>query len=341
MFVSGVLNIPSNNTMFNCFNYRKYLYNHKIYYILNANKIKIMKSNTSIFYDIKNRIISRIKRIDTKGYIMTFILGNKDMIDEDILQMYRENGISHLFAISGMHVSFIASILMLIINKTTYNLKYKYGIISMFLIFYLFLTSYSASVLRVVTMFILTGINVVYNLKIKTIDIILLTLVVLCMINPFILYDVGFQFSYITSSSLIIFSKKIKNTITNNLYTSYVCFLVSFPIVIFYFYQVNIVSCFFNLVMIPFVSLVIFPFSIIVFIFPKFIVFYNLVISILEYVNRFFNNFKIFLVVIPKSNIIILLLLYLIIYFCIRNIKMIVILFFLLFVWKYSFYFFE
>ena len=67
MFVSGVLNIPSNNTMFNCFNYRKYLYNHKIYYILNANRIKIMKSNTSIFYDIKNRIISRIKRIDTKN----------------------------------------------------------------------------------------------------------------------------------------------------------------------------------------------------------------------------------------------------------------------------------
>ena len=115
--------------MFNCFNYRKYLYNHKIYYILNANKIKIIKSNTSIFYDIKNRIISRIKKIDTKGYIMTFILGNKDMIDEDILQMYRENGISHLFAISGMHVSFIASILMLIINKTTYNLKYKYTVV--------------------------------------------------------------------------------------------------------------------------------------------------------------------------------------------------------------------
>ena len=338
---SGVLSIPSNNTLFNCFNYRKYLYNHRIYYILNANKIKKIKRNTSIFYDIKNKIISRIKNFDTKGYVMTFILGNKDMIDNDMLQMYRENGISHLFAISGMHVNFIVSILVLIINKTTYHLKYKYGIISIFLIFYSFLTSYSLSVLRVVVMFVLTGINVVYNLKIKTIDIILLTLIVLCIINPFILYDVGFQFSYITSSSLIIFSKKIKGTITNNLYSSYVCFLVSFPIVIFYFYQINIVSCFFNLIMIPFVSLVIFPFSIIVFIFPKFIVFYNLVISILEYVNRFFNNFKIFLVVIPKSNIIILLLLYLIIYFCIRNIKMIVILFFLLFVWKYSFYLFE
>ena len=43
--VSGKMVEPSNNTVFNTFNYKKYLYNNKIFYIFNANKIEVLKNN--------------------------------------------------------------------------------------------------------------------------------------------------------------------------------------------------------------------------------------------------------------------------------------------------------
>ena len=52
---SGVLEIPSSNTNFNLFSYRKYLLSKKIYYIMQADSMKLYQKNNSIFYTIKNK----------------------------------------------------------------------------------------------------------------------------------------------------------------------------------------------------------------------------------------------------------------------------------------------
>ena len=51
--VIGTFEVPSNNTIPNIFNYRKYLYNNQIYYLVDADEIKIVSKNTNIFYYIK------------------------------------------------------------------------------------------------------------------------------------------------------------------------------------------------------------------------------------------------------------------------------------------------
>ena len=93
---------------------------------------------------------------------------------------------------------------MFILNKVSYNKLYKYSIITPILLFYLFLTNYGASILRTIIMFIVFSINNSYNLKIKIIDLMLLVLSIGIIINPLIVYDVGFQFSYSISFTLIV-----------------------------------------------------------------------------------------------------------------------------------------
>ena len=326
--------LPKKNTVSNGFNYQKYLYYHSIYYILNANRIKIIEKNNSVLYYTKNKFFSRAMQIDSTGYIMTFLLGDKGMLDLDMMNVYRENGVSHLFAISGMHIGFIVSVLLFFLDKITYKNQYKYGILSIVLLYYLFLTSFSASVCRAVIMFILDGINKSFNFKIKKIDIMLLTLIVACFFNSFIIYDIGFQFSYVISFSLILFSKKFKSKIIQSLYNSFLCFLVSIPICIYYFYQTNILSILFNLVMIPFVSIIVFPMSLLSFAIPIVLPFYYLIIRVLESINIFVSHFSIFIITFPKINTIFVFIIYFIIFLVLRNIKFLSILFLLLFLLK-------
>ena len=85
--VEGELKEPSKNTVPYAFNYQKYLSNRNIYYILNIKKIEKIKDE-NLFYRIKNIINERINKIDNTGYLETFILGNKDMIDSNTYNNY-------------------------------------------------------------------------------------------------------------------------------------------------------------------------------------------------------------------------------------------------------------
>ena len=318
--VIGTFEVPSNNTIPNIFNYRKYLYNNQIYYLVDADEIKIISKNTNIFYYIKNMVIKRIENIDDTGYLKIFVLGVNDDLDSDMLDSYEFNGVSHLFSISGSHIVLLTSIILFILKKISYNNKLIYFITILVVLFYLFLTSISPSILRSVIMFILMSINKCYNLKIKTLDIIFLVLVIAIVINPFYIYNVGFQFSYLISFSLILLSQKInniRNWFYKNIYISFICLLVSFPISIFNFYQVNIFSIFINLILIPLVSVVVFPLALLTFIFPFLIGTFKISIFFLELLNNLFSGITIFQLTLSKPSVLLVIIYYIFIFLAI------------------------
>ena len=318
--VIGTFEVPSNNTIPNIFNYRKYLYNNQIYYLIAADEIKIISKNTNIFYYIKNMVIKRIENIDDTGYLKIFVLGINDDLDSDMLDSYEFNGVSHLFSISGSHIVLLTSIILFILKKISYNNKLIYFITILVVLFYLFLTSISPSILRSVIMFILMSINKCYNLKIKTLDIIFLVLVIAIVINPFYIYNVGFQFSYLISFSLILLSQKInniRNWFYKNIYISFICLLVSFPISIFNFYQVNIFSIFINLILIPLVSVIVFPLALLTFIFPFLIGTFKISIFFLELLNNLFSGITIFQLTLSKPSVLLVIIYYIFIFLAI------------------------
>ena len=78
-----------------------------------------------------------------------------------------------------------------------------------------------ASILRTIIMYILFAINKLLKLNISDIQLMLLVLIIAILINPFIIYDIGFQYSYVISFSLIILKKrlsKIKKYFFKSLY---------------------------------------------------------------------------------------------------------------------------
>ena len=117
VFIYGTFVVPSKNTVFNLFNYQNYLKSQKIYWLYNATSITKINRNISFTYKIKNMIISRINKISGSNYLKAFILGDTSLIDDNIKDSYQINGISHLFAISGMHITLFSTLLLFIIKK--------------------------------------------------------------------------------------------------------------------------------------------------------------------------------------------------------------------------------
>ena len=304
--VAGELEEPERNRVFNGFDYKKYLYNKHIFYLMNANNISIMEKNSGLLFYFKNLVMDRINSISkSKGYIMTFILGDKSFIDNEVKESYQDNGISHLFAVSGMHISLFAGIMLFFLKRVSYNNYFNYGMVCLFLLFYLFLAGFPASLLRASVMFILFSINKVFNLKISNLNILFMVIITILFIDPFYLFDIGFQFSYLISGTLIMMRWKIgviKSKLKRNFYVSVVCFLVSFPICIYNFYGTNFMSVLFNLFYIPFVSIIVFPLSLITFVFPFLdsVLYYS--IFVMERISLFISSINFGYIIFPKVN---------------------------------------
>ena len=84
---------------------------------MTATNIEKISNNTNIIYYLREKISSRIDNIyKSNEYIKIFVLGDSSLLDENINESYRQNGISHLFSISGMHISLFASIILFAIK---------------------------------------------------------------------------------------------------------------------------------------------------------------------------------------------------------------------------------
>ena len=311
--VTGVLKEPSTNNIFNNFNYKKYLYNKKIYYIIEASKIDKIQNNNNHIYTIKNLLYTRINSLKSSNYIKALLFGD-NKLDKEIKTSYQINGISHLFSVSGFHINFITSIIYFYLDRVTYNKKIKYITVDIFLVLYLLLCN-TTSLLRCTVMNILLTINHLLKLNIKKIDIVLLTLILCIIINPFIIYDIGFIYSYTISFFLILYKNKYKtnNKLLKIIYISLISFLVSLPINIYTSYEINFLSIILNIIIVPIVSLILLPLSLLTLIFPILDNILYLITSILEKISLYTSNINIFKQVLSKPSIILIIIYYLVI----------------------------
>lgn len=307
VLLKGTLTEATNNTVPNTFNYKTYLLNNDIYYVMNVENIIFLNTEISLIYKIKNVINDYIENFKSKGYLYTFVTGNKNDLQEGVYEQYQTLGVSHIFAISGMHVSILAGIIFKLLSKFKENTRYY--IIIPFLLLYASITNYAASILRSISLYICLFLNKRFNFNLSTINVYYIAIGILLLLFPKLLFNVGFQYSALTSYSLIRYNYLIKgNYVQKCLMISIIAFLFSLPITVNNNYEINILSILNNLVFVPLITFIVYPLSLICLVLPFFDNVYFIIMEITELIS---NKLFVLNIIIPKLHYIHIILYYL------------------------------
>ena len=299
ILVKGEATKPKNNSNFN---YQKYLERKNIYYLIKVKEYSLISSEQNIYYFFKEKIAYHLHN---NSYLYTFIYGDKSYISKEVIRSYQTNGISHLFAISGMHITLLSSLIFKLLKKLKAKENTSYFITIIFLLFYLLLVGPSASILRGVLFFILFSLNKIYYFYIKPFHLFLLVLSISLIFNPFFIYDLGFLYSFSISLALIETSSYLQgNYFISLLKTSLISFLVSIPISLYNFSSLNFLSIIYNLFFVPLISIIIFPLSLILIFCPFLLPIYNFLINILESLSLFLSKISLLTFTFRKINIV-------------------------------------
>ena len=303
--VNVLLSTPKKNTIPNTFNYQKYLYNNGIYKVGTVNKIEVIKKNNNILNNLKS---SLSKKVSFNPYLKLFILGDKKGIDESY-NYYKDIGVAHLLAISGMHVGVFVSIMRKILFFLSKKSQNKF--ISIVLLFYAFITGFTASILRVVVFFIINSINKDYDFKLSRMKVFLLSLYFLILINPFFITNVGFLYSFACFFTMIIIKKYLhKNYFKNLVIITFYMTLFTLPITVSLNYEINLMVFVSNFLLIPFVSYILFPFALVTVLFKFLNPIFTFLTFIMEKVAYYLSIVNFTKIIIPKTSIVFIIIYY-------------------------------
>src|SRR3989339_529495 len=196
---------------FEGFSYQRYLARYNLYSICFYPKIDALETDQgNVFYaqvfKIKNKlqnIINRSLEEPEAGLLSAMILGEKKAINEDLRVIFSCTGLSHIIAISGMHISILSFLLIIFLVEIGFSRKCAYWVL---LFFYFVLIGAPASAVRAGFMGAMVGFAFLIGRIGKAMNVLLFTAFVLLMINPKLLRDdIGFQLSFLAISGIIIF----------------------------------------------------------------------------------------------------------------------------------------
>lgn len=218
---------------------------------------------------IINTIQTHIKNPVESGLTEALLIGYKEDLDPALQEQYTKTGVSHIIAVSGMHLGLIFyvlhAILSIVVNRNISRFL-NFSIILPLLWIFAFVTGASASVLRSVLVFTLLLLGNLFRKRAGSINILLASAFFLLVINPTIINDIGFQLSYAAVLSILIYEPLISKWVyTKNKALTYLWNMVSItlaaqilttPIVLFHFKQFPLLFLITNMVAVPLSSLV-------------------------------------------------------------------------------------
>ncbi|MEZ4797941.1 MAG: ComEC/Rec2 family competence protein [Flavobacteriaceae bacterium] len=261
------------------FNYKNYLKKQNIYlqlYTSNDELLQISKNKHTIYgyaAKLREHIQSKLKQYsfssDEYAIISALLLGQRKDISMEVYESYSEAGAIHILALSGLHIG----IILLLLNQLLKPLEYfkrgrqtKTIIIIALLWCFAIVAGLSASVTRAVTMFSIIAIAMHYKRQTNIYNTLSISAFVLLLINPNFLFDVGFQMSYLAVLAIVSIQPLIyklyepKNKIVDFFWNIFTVTLAAqfgvVPISLYYFHQFPGLFWLSNLVIIPFLGII-------------------------------------------------------------------------------------
>jgi competence protein ComEC len=142
-------------------------------------------------------------------YVFLFVFGDDADVSKDVVRQSRLLGVSHLFAISGLHLGLIVGMLEWVLRRFFLTRRQHRGIIILFLVLYNFLLGFKISVFRA-SMLLSCMFIIPKKYHVTRIDVLSFIFLVMIIVRPAMIFNMGFQLSFLLTLVLILGSGFLK-----------------------------------------------------------------------------------------------------------------------------------
>lgn len=325
---NGKIIIPSKLNNPYEFNYKLYLNSNDIVGIItcyNVEKVgeKLGNLILKLGYFLRDNITYRIDSIyedDRLELLKTMIYGEDINLDKNIEEIFKNNGLSHVLAVSGMHMTYLLFLIDLLFKNKNSKLALVLNI--SILVIFTVISALSISVIRACIMSLLTIIQKDNKIKVNKYVNIIIAFFIIITINPYSIFSISFLFSFLSTFGIIFLYSLIysylKIKFNLNYVTKYVFKTISLnvssiimilPLQIYFTGSFELISILSNLIITPIISLeFIIGFLTLLLIFVPYVsnilVYSNLILlEVIIYILRFISKLNYFTIYIPMQSL--------------------------------------
>ncbi|GFN30300.1 DNA internalization-related competence protein ComEC/Rec2 [Paenibacillus xylaniclasticus] len=280
--LAGILERPSGPSNFGGFDYRRYLNRvQHIHWLLRVKGAEAVSAKRGKPYSVdallgrvdaaRERLGSIVERLYPKehaGYMKGLVIGNRGDLDPEVYRQFAELGLTHILAISGLHVAVFLYVLNMGLRLLRMTRERALLLLALATPAYVLLSGASPSVIRAGMMAMIGLLAARYNRLKDGLHLLAASAVLMLVWNPAYVYDIGFQLSFLVTAGLIVGVSPVRTVmprwkrakpLLDLAAVTVVAQLVSFPITIYYFNQWNPLSIPSNYLFVPFISFIVMP----------------------------------------------------------------------------------
>ncbi len=271
------INAPLNPHQFDYKSYLKGLGIYHQFYLRGDNHLQTKHQSTTIYglaATLRSKITSKLQQAnfgtEELSIIQALLLGQRTHLSETTYTHYKNAGAVHILAVSGLHIGILLAILQFLLHPLERLPKGKtIKLITIVVLLWCFalIAGFSASVVRAVAMFSFVAYALYLNRPSNTFNILALSMgFILLVINPMLLFQAGFQMSYAAVIAIVWIYPLLQQLVSpKNLIVKKIGQLLSvscaaqvgvLPISLFYFHQFPSLFFVSNLIIIPFLGLI-------------------------------------------------------------------------------------
>lgn len=276
---AGTLRLPSVARNFGGFDYRNYLrlqHVHWLVYVKGTDEVRtsppahwrpdhVLRWNDRLRAMLGGKL-DELFPGDHGGYMKSLLLGIREELDPQQFKQFSELGLTHILAISGMHVAVFVGVLLWLMRRAGLAKETSLLVCMCLLPGYVLLTGASPSIVRAGLMGMMGLYLARRNLLKDGQQMIAAAALIMLFWEPYDLLDVGFQLSFLVTWGLIVGVPKIAPLLPSRpvwlngaLTVAVTAQLVSFPVSVYYFNQFSLLSLPANLLLVPLISTIVTP----------------------------------------------------------------------------------
>lgn len=194
----------------------------------------------------------------------SLLIGLQENVDRDTTRAYQKLGITHIFAISGLHVAIMSFLFYQGLLRLRVRREFATIVLIVLLPVYAILAGGAPSVWRAVSVVVFLLITrLKWHIPIN--DALAISFIGFVLLEPWVIYQIGFQLSYLATVSLIYSSRLLTSFKTwwmQSLLITFVSQLIVYPLLLLHFYELSISSFIMNIFFVPLFSFIVLPMNI-------------------------------------------------------------------------------